>query len=129
MFPADATIPDATILVVDDETLVRDVITMLLGKAGYQVLSADSGHEALSLCRTHSGPIHLALLDVVMPGMKGPELRERLLNEFPKIRTVFISGYSFDELGPQGVAVEEGRFIAKPFTLHELLTAVSRALE
>jgi len=119
----------ATILVVDDEILVRDVITALLGKAGYRVLSADSGHEALSLCRRHTGPIHLALLDVVMPGMKGPELRERLLTEFPSIRTVFISGYSYDELGPQGVAVDERNFIAKPFTMRELLNAVSHALE
>lgn len=62
-----------------------------------------NGREAISLCQTHQGPIHLALLDVIMPGMNGPELRECLRELVPSARILFMSGYTYGELVKQGI--------------------------
>lgn len=117
-----------TILVVDDEDLVLDVAVKMLRHADFHVLSAASAAEGLALCRKYSGPIHLALLDVVMPVMTGLELRECLRSEFPEIRILFMSGYNYEEMAQQGIPGASMDFIQKPFTFDRMIDAVNSTL-
>jgi two-component system cell cycle sensor histidine kinase/response regulator CckA len=117
-----------TILVVDDEQVVLTVAVTILRHAKFHVLSATSAQEALALCRTHSGPIHLALLDVVMPAMTGLELRECLRSEFPSIRILFMSGYCYEEMALRDIQAGPADFMQKPFTYATLVEMVSTAL-
>jgi CheY-like chemotaxis protein len=117
-----------TILVVDDEAMVLRVADRMLGKAGCIVLLAASGEEALHLCRTYDGSIQLALVDLVMPGLDGPALVERLYPLQPAIRIVFMSGYSLTYLTGRGLAVEAKDFIRKPFMEKALLQRVAQEL-
>jgi two-component system, cell cycle sensor histidine kinase and response regulator CckA len=119
----------ATILVVDDEEIVLSLTTTVLRRVEFQVLRAASARQALIICREHPEEIHLALLDVVMPGMNGPELAERLRKEFPGIRVLFMSGYDDDELVRRGLTTRLSDFIAKPFVPSTLVNAVRAALE
>jgi DNA-binding NtrC family response regulator len=118
----------ATILVVDDEPLVLAVAVEMLRRAGFDVLSAVSAHEALGLCSEYVEPIHLALLDVVMPVMTGLELRECLRVEYPGIRAVYMSEYSHQELAWRGITEVPADFLQKPFTLPKLVGKVNAAL-
>src|ERR1700689_4178671 len=81
------------VLVADDEPTVLRTVTYALTRYGYEVIPVADGPAALRACRQREGPIHLALLDIVMPGMTGPELFECLLNLHPKIAVLFMSGY------------------------------------
>ncbi len=114
----------ATILVVDDQKVVRDVVDAVLGGAGHRVILATSGWEALSICREHDGPIDLAVLDVVMPGMSGVELRNCLMEVIPNVPILYMSGYSFDELKTYGISTIAENFIEKPFTVGTLRSKV-----
>jgi two-component system cell cycle sensor histidine kinase/response regulator CckA len=105
----DAAAPTAeegteTVLVVEDERLVRDLIAEELARRGYRVLAAENGAEALGLARAHGGHIDVVVSDVVMPEMGGPELTRELTTLLPGIRVVYMSGYSelavTDEIGP-----------------------------
>jgi DNA-binding NtrC family response regulator len=102
---------------------------MILERAGYEVILASSGTEALERARDREGPIHLLLSDVVMPGMRGPDLAEILAREGKIRRAVFMSGYAkgMTEAGLQGL--EAWELIAKPFQASELLEAVKKVLE
>ncbi len=112
-----------TILVVEDEDQVRRLAVTGLQEAGYRTLEASHGAEALAICRSHVGPIHLLLTDVVMPGMQGHELAERIRGERPEIRVIYMSGYTQDApLG--GMAPDTAPVMAKPFKLSELLAMV-----
>ena len=115
-----------TILLVDDEQPVRSVITEMLRDAGYGVLVAASGHEALAASNAHPGKIDLLLTDLIMPGMTGRMLADMLSTRRPGIAVVFISGYVGDSrssLMGQGIY-----FIQKPVTLEKLLQKISEAL-
>src|SRR5215467_7342563 len=92
-----------TILVVDDEESLRTVVVDLLSQLGYHVLSAAGGQEALELAAKYSGQIDLLLTDVVMDGLAGPELAEKLLQGRPEMKVVFISGFADGSLAPDGV--------------------------
>jgi PAS domain S-box-containing protein len=117
-----------TVLLVDDDSDLRQVVARFIGKAGYQVLVAADGPEALDIAARHQGPIHCLVSDVVMPGMDGRQLAHRLLAERPETAVVFISGYAEALIDEEGRSLEPGATIlGKPFTstqLHEALSVV-----
>jgi hypothetical protein len=119
---------NAVILVVDDDPGVREVAARVLERAGYRVLQAGEGDEALEIARAHAGPLHLLLTDVVMPGMNGRELGQRMSQERPETRLMYMSAYTEDEVILRGVSVAEVGFLAKPFSLDGLESAVKSAL-
>ncbi len=116
------------ILLAEDEAAVRRLTTRILERAGYRVLSAADGREALNLARELEEPLDLLLSDVVMPEMRGPELAEILAREGTVRRVVLFSGYpeGLREAGLKGL--EAWELISKPFSSDELLAAVERAL-
>ena len=116
-----------TILVVEDEEAVREMTAMLLGRAGYRVLSAATPSEATALFDEHTNSIDLLLTDVVMPEMHGPALAQQLIAQRPDLRVLFVSGHS--ESLPMG-ATGTGRmgFLGKPFAPAHLLATVSEML-
>src|SRR5262245_34920467 len=105
-----------TLLVVENEAAIRNLLKMALQRNGYTVLAAESGHEALQLVRDHHGAIHLLITDVMMPDMDGPELVRQLSAIRPETRTLFMSGYMDDTLGQHGVLPSNVNFIQKPFS-------------
>ncbi len=118
-----------TILVVEDEAAVRDVIRRILGAAGYRVLTADCGAEALRLCREHPGEIGLLLSDVVMPRMGGQECAEQAVRLRPGLRVLFMSGYAEEAIAQQGVLQPGTRLLGKPFSAAELTRQVREVLD
>lgn len=117
-----------TILLVEDSGLVRELVSEGLRTAGYDVLEAASGAEALLLCETTDKTIHLLLTDVVMPGMSGVQLAEKLLRKLP-IPVIYMSGYTHETISHHGVDPERVTFIAKPFMSDTLLHLVHRILK
>ena len=112
-----------TILVVEDEHAVRDLVVRILRRAGYTVIAAESGVQAIRLRRTFAAAIDLLLTDVVMPDVSGAEVSART-----GLPTVFMSGHTDEILDDQGVASEQVRLIRKPFSADELLECVRSAL-
>ncbi|GAA0475049.1 hypothetical protein Ade02nite_41050 [Paractinoplanes deccanensis] len=118
-----------TLLVVEDEAALRDVAGRILSGAGYNVLKASCGAQALEVASGHSGQIDLLLSDVVMPGMLGKELAERLVGERPDTRVLYMSGYAQPVLHSQGTLDPGVALLEKPFTAEDLLTAVRKRLD
>src|SRR6202012_4195903 len=114
-----------TILVVDDEESLRNVVGGLLGRLGYHILSAGSGQEALALAAEYSGRIDLLLSDVVMDPLSGPALAEKLMVDRPEMKVIFISGYPDSSLAPEGVLKPGTVLVNKPFTV-KILSAKLR---
>jgi two-component system, cell cycle sensor histidine kinase and response regulator CckA len=119
----------ATILIVDDEEAVRTFAGAALGAAGYRVIVSKSGWESLSICREHDGPIDLAVLDVVMPGMNGGELYKQLLQLIPNIPTLFMSGYPSNDIASYGISTGSTQFLQKPFTASTLVQRSKEILD
>ena len=117
-----------TVLLVEDEEVVRNLARRILRDSGYRVIEAGSGEEALHLAGEHAGRIDLLLTDVVMPGMNGRELADRLVEIRPGTRVVFMSGYTEDVILQRGVSGERA-FLAKPFTPPMLARSVREALD
>ncbi len=105
-----------TILLVEDDDSVRDLARQILGAQGYTVLEAPDGREALRLVADHPGPIHLLLVDVVMPGMSGTALVEQLAQTHPDLKTLFMSGYTDNAIAQQRVLDPGVAFLPKPFS-------------
>jgi two-component system, cell cycle sensor histidine kinase and response regulator CckA len=118
-----------TILVVEDEPALRAITRRMLAGAGYTVLEAGNGTEALALVAALSGPLDLLLTDVVLPGMSGRQLAERLTAVRPATRTLFMSGYTDDAILRHGVLEEPGRLVSKPFSPAGLRRRVRDALD
>jgi CheY-like chemotaxis protein len=118
-----------TILVVEDEPALRMVARKILENAGYTVLLASNGDEALTHLRRSVTPIHLLLTDVVMPGMSGPALVGRMREEGARTRILYTSGYADDQLASEGVAGERVQFLAKPYTGTTLLRKVREVID
>ena len=119
-----------TILVVEDERLVRSLARTILERQGYQVVACASGAEALgALADRGSAPVDLLLTDLVMPGMSGRELAERVVAERPSVRVLFTSGYSEDAELHQSVADQEAHFLAKPYSVQQLSSRVREVLD
>ncbi len=118
-----------TILVVEDEAALRQVIRRALVAGGYQVLAAEDGDEALLVAAQHDGTIHLLLTDVVMPRMNGRVLADRLSLVRPEMKVVFMSGYSRDIIAHNEILTSDALFLAKPFTMTELTQKVEQVLQ
>ncbi|HEU4395984.1 MAG TPA: response regulator, partial [Planctomycetota bacterium] len=120
---------DETILVVEDEWAVRSLVRHVLRDAGYTVIEASSGTEAIEIAGRSRDRIDLLLSDVVMPGMGGRETAKRLLEQRPGLKVVFMSGYSYDALlGDTGAEGMEAEFLSKPFPPDLLLEKVETLL-
>jgi nitrogen-specific signal transduction histidine kinase/CheY-like chemotaxis protein len=117
-----------TILLVEDNPAVRRMAEEVLGSAGYMVLAAPSGVDALRTAAVHDGRVDLLLTDVVMPGMKGPELAREFAIRYPRIRILYMSGYTEDAIGNHGFRRRTMRVLQKPFTHDTLTQAVREAL-
>jgi len=115
------------ILLVEDESIVREVTREVLERAGYRVLESGNAKEALHLARKHAGQIDLLLTDVVMPEMNGVDLATRLLEMQPGLATVFMSGYAEGDVA-QKIKRSSAMHIQKPFTVNALLSRVAEAL-
>ncbi len=105
-----------TILLVEDDPVVRDLVSRVLLRQGYTVLEAKNGHDAIEIANRHVGSIHLLLTDVIMPGMNGKELSEKLKAARPLMRVLFMSGYTDDIIAPHGILEPEVAFIQKPLS-------------
>jgi PAS domain S-box-containing protein len=118
-----------TILLVEDEDVVRGLARQILEQAGYHVLDARGGEEAIRLCRKLRGPIDLLLTDVVMPETSGKEVADRLTKLRPATRVLYMSGYTDDAIVHHGVLDSDVEFIQKPFTPVALAKKVREVLD
>jgi Response regulator containing CheY-like receiver, AAA-type ATPase, and DNA-binding domains len=118
---------NGTILLVDDEQAVRSIVLRILRRANYTVLEAESGEEALQIADEHDGPIDLVITDMFMPGLRGPEVIQRLAPKRPGLRALFMSGYA-DQDARTGVPAG-ANFLNKPFSGQELAAAVEAVLK
>jgi two-component system cell cycle sensor histidine kinase/response regulator CckA len=115
-----------TILLVEDEPMVRAVAERALTRHGYTVITADTGEEALDVI-ARGEPIDLLISDVVMPGMDGPAMVEQALKERPDLKILFMSGYAEEQLR-DSIDVDRAHFLPKPFSVQELAEATKRVL-
>jgi CheY-like chemotaxis protein len=118
-----------TILVVEDEGVLRGLASQALELHGYTVLCAAAGEEALGVARAHAGPIRLLLTDVVMPGMSGRQLAESLAEQRPEMAVLYMSGYTRDDIVQQHVLRPDTEFLPKPFTFDRLAGKVREVLD
>jgi len=119
-----------TILLVEDELPVRAVARTVLTRLGYRVLEASNGDEALAIWKQHRAEIRLLLTDLVMPGgMNGKELAAQFLQENPKLKVIYTSGYSVEVAGRDLVLEEGVNFMAKPFHTHKLAQTIRKRLD
>jgi PAS domain S-box-containing protein len=118
-----------TVLLVENTESVRNLAKELLKSSGYAVLDAESGREALRIASSFSGPIHLLLTDVIMPGMGGKQLAEQLTSLRPATRVLYMSGYSNDGIVQSGILESGALLVEKPFTREILLRKVRQVLD
>jgi two-component system cell cycle sensor histidine kinase/response regulator CckA len=117
-----------TLLLVEDETAILNLVTMILEKQGYKVLSAGTPGEALRLGEAHTGGIDLLVTDVIMPEMNGRGLAERLQVLYPNLKVLFMSGYTANAIVHHGVLGQGVHFVQKPFSTRDLAVKVREAL-
>ena len=118
-----------TILLIEDEPLVRDLVTDVLHYHRYKVLTASDGEEALAIAREHPSEIHLTLTDVVLPSMSGKEAATRLTQARPGLKVLYMSGYAEAQIVHEGIVDENVAFLAKPFTPAALSEKVRDVLD
>ena len=118
-----------TILVVDDEAQVRFLARDFLLGAGYRVLEAEDGEQALRVAEEHPGAIHVLLTDIMMPGIDGKELADRLAAVRTDIKMIFMSGRASEVISDAGVLIPVDAFLAKPFTVERPLNKVRERIE
>jgi DNA-binding NtrC family response regulator len=102
---------------------------MFLEALGYTVLAADTPEEAQRLAGAHTGPLHLLITDVIMPGMNGPDLAGLLGGEYPNLKCLFMSGYTADVMVHRGTLNASMPFLPKPFSRHDLARKVREVLD
>ena len=118
----------AMILLVEDDDMVRGMITQMLKAIGYSVIAAATPGEALSLCEKGDTTVDLVITDVVMPVMNGRELRDKLRVVRPEIKVLFVSGYTSNVVVHHGILEEGVHFLQKPFSMNDLSRKISEAL-
>lgn len=116
------------VLVADDEPGILQLVSYVLTRHGYEVIAAPNGSAALRACQERDGPIHLALLDIVMPGMSGPELSQHLHEIHPNLPVVYMSGYQPEQLPQYAPALKSANFIPKPFRPRDIVQRVNETL-
>ena len=124
-----ATPGSATILLVEDDEIVRVLFHEELKNQGFKLLVASGGEEAIRLCRENPGSIDLLVTDVVMPDLSGPELVQRLQPFFPKMRVLYMTGYTDAVIAKHGLADDAIELMQKPFTVGALISKVQQILE
>lgn len=117
-----------TILLVEDESIVRGLARHVLEEFGYTVLAAGNSDEALSLCAKYQGPIHLLLTDVVLPGLGGRQVAEQVIALYPQIKVLYMSGYTDDTVVRHGILHKQVNFLQKPFSPAALAQKVRQVL-
>jgi CheY-like chemotaxis protein len=120
---------EETVLLVEDEPAILGLTSQLLAMQGYSVLAAATPSAAIRLAREHSGEINLLLTDVVMPEMNGRDLAINLFSLYPRLKCMFMSGYTADVIARHDLLGEGVHFIQKPFTLQELAAKVREVLD
>ncbi|MEJ2077006.1 MAG: PAS domain S-box protein [Acidobacteriota bacterium] len=118
-----------TILLVEDETTVRSLTRKVLSTAGYTVIEAEGGDEALAVSADYDGEIDLLLTDVIMPNLNGKELHQRLILSRPTLKVLFMSGYTEDVISTRGVIEAGLPFIQKPFSIETICQKVAEVLD
>ncbi len=118
-----------TILLVEDEDVLRRLVTRILQSSGYTVLAAANGDEAIQLLEQHADAVRLMLTDVVMPGLSARELVLRVSARYPAMRVIFTSGYVNDATAQHGLVDEAAHFLAKPYTVAELMRKLREVLD
>lgn len=118
-----------TVLLVEDEDIVRDMCVRVLDEFGYRVLQASNGKEAIVLSKGHGGRIDLLITDVVMPGMNGSELATQLIPHRPEMRVLFTSGYTEDAIVHHGVLDDDVYFLGKPYSPSALAKKIREVLD
>ena len=118
-----------TILVVEDEEGVRAIVTSILGRQGYRILSAPDAVEALAMSQSESSKIHLLLSDIGLKQMNGRELSEKIRQQRKDIKVMFMSGYTDDQIVHEGVWAQNTVFLQKPFNSAELVRLVRQTLD
>jgi DNA-binding NtrC family response regulator len=118
----------ATILAVDDDRAVLGVVQAVLQSAGYSVLLADGGRNAIEVFHSAVRPVHLLLTDVIMPDLTGPVVAERLRAKQPDLNVLFMSGFHDAELVQRFVTDKGFNLLTKPFTVESLLRSVQNVL-
>lgn len=126
---SDIYLGNETILLVEDEKMVRNLSRQVLQACGYRVIEASNGAEAMKLCEQMKPDFELLMTDVVMPEMGGRELSEKLLEKYPHIKILFVSGYTDDAIVRHGVINEGANFLQKPFTFDALARKVRQLLD
>ena len=117
---------ETVILLAEDEPVIRNLVTLMLSKEGYAVLSANDGQEALEICRKFKDPIHLLLSDKTMPRMNGLELAEQVQKKRSEIKILIMSGETADTVLNQNIS---DAFLQKPFLPPTLLKCVQSLLD
>ncbi len=118
-----------TILIVEDFEEVRQLTRQVLERQGYQVLEAGDGNATLLVCEKYKGQIHLMMTDVVMPGMSGRELADRIKSSHPEMKVLYTSGYADDTIVHYGVSRDRVNYLQKPFTMEGLARKVREVLD
>ncbi|MEW6140377.1 MAG: PAS domain S-box protein [Thermodesulfobacteriota bacterium] len=118
-----------TVLVVEDDEIVRQLTAEVLETLGYSVLQCSNPQEARTVCMEHQGPIHLLLTDVVLPQMDGRRLFDSLSQQFPEMKVLYVSGYAENAIVHHGVLDAGVNFLQKPFTVQDLAKKVREVLD
>ena len=118
-----------SVLVAEDDPGVREVTVRSLRAAGYRVLIAENGRDALHLGMEELARVHLLVTDVIMPGLDGPSLAKELSQRYPELRVLYVSGYTQDALAERRVLSPGFEFLYKPFTPSSLLARVRKVLD